>query len=103
MIPAIDAKILAAVTARPGSLDMAHWHGADDAGPSCETTHCRAGWAVHLAGEAGYALERRFDAAYAGRIIYLASAGYCPDFYTDNKSAMEDIKARAAEQHGAQA
>jgi hypothetical protein len=98
VIEGIDAKILVAVEAKPELFDMRDWHGDTDAGPTCETTHCRAGWAVHLAGEAGYALESRYDAAYAGRIIYLASAGYVPDFYTNNEAALADIKARAAEQ-----
>ena len=98
VLPQIDAQILARLEAKPDALDMAHWHGDADAGPACETTHCRAGWAVHLAGEKGYALEKKFDAAYAGRMIYLVSAGYVPEFYTDNETALEDIKKRAAEQ-----
>ena len=94
MIPFIDAKILAAVEANPTQFDMSTWHSVE----ACETTHCRAGWAVHLAGEAGYALEAKYNAAYAGRLIYLVSAGYLPDFFCDNKTALADIKARAAEQ-----
>jgi hypothetical protein len=94
VIPFIDAKILAAVEANPTQFDMSTWHSVE----ACETTHCRAGWAVHLAGEAGYALEAKYDAAYAGRLIYLVSAGYLPDFFCDNKTALADIKARAAEQ-----
>lgn len=55
------------------------WH-------TCETTHCRAGWVVQLAGEAGATL------------IYRASdpdLGPLPDFYCDNETAMRDIKRRA--------
>jgi hypothetical protein len=98
VIQALDARILAAIEARPDSLDMGHWHGDDDANPACETTHCRAGWAVHLAGEAGYALERKYDAEHAGRLIYTASVGYVPNFFADNETALADIRARAAEQ-----
>ena len=49
----LDAKILAAIDAG-GSLDMGAWH-------TCQTTHCRAGWAIVLAGEKGKELERRWD------------------------------------------
>ena len=70
---------------------MGIWH-------KCETTHCRAGWAIHLAGEAGYALEKRLDdPVRAGRAIYLASAGYAPHFYASDEAAMADLKRRAAE------
>ena len=44
----IDSRILAAIESG-GSLNMGQWH-------SCETTHCRAGWAIHLTGEAGKVL-----------------------------------------------
>ena len=43
---------------------MGSWH-------ACETTHCRAGWAIHLAGKAGYDLEKKTrDPAIAGRMIF---------------------------------
>jgi hypothetical protein len=86
----LDKKILAAIEAG-GSLEMGSWH-------SCDTTHCRAGWAIHLAGKAGYELEQRLeDPEKAGRAIYLASAGYAPHFYASTESAMADLKRRAAE------
>jgi hypothetical protein len=68
---------------------MSSWH-------SCETTHCRAGWAIHLAGEAGYALEREFDSLRAGRMIYLASTGRAPHFFGTNEATLADLK-RCAE------
>ena len=88
IIPDIDRSVLAAVTA--ASLDMNDWH-------TCETTHCRAGWHVHLAGEAGYALEARVGPAVAGALIYEASRPGVPrpDFYCDNETAMADIRLRA--------
>lgn len=49
IIENIHQKILEAVSV-PKAFDMSTWH-------TCETTHCRAGWVVHLAGEAGKALE----------------------------------------------
>ena len=90
VIPDIDARILAAIE-RGGSLEMGSWH-------TCETTHCRAGWAIHLAGEAGYELERQSNAENAGRMIYLASTGRVPHFYATNERALEDIRECAAAQ-----
>jgi hypothetical protein len=91
VIENLDAKIVEAIE-RPGAeLKMDSWH-------YCETTHCRAGWAIHLAGPAGYELEKRFDSEIAGAMIYRASQGYVPDFFADNRTAMKDLKARAAEQ-----
>jgi hypothetical protein len=66
---------------------MGDWH-------TCETTHCRAGWVVHLAGEAGYALERQTSALFAAMRIYKAS-GYSISpvrFFDTNEKAMEDIR-----------
>ena len=63
------------------------WH-------TCETTHCRAGWVVHLAGEAGYELERRTSALFAAQQIYKAS-GYEISpvrFFDSNEDAMADMK-----------
>ncbi|PRD42083.1 hypothetical protein C5748_18175 [Phyllobacterium phragmitis] len=60
----------------------------------CSTTHCRAGWAVHLAGEAGYALERHYGWCLAAQLIYRDS-GYQISpvrFYETNDEAMADMK-----------
>jgi hypothetical protein len=60
-----DARIVAvakAALASPDALDMDSWH-------RCETTHSIAGWAIHLAGEQGYALEKRFGPRAAGAIL----------------------------------
>ena len=66
---------------------MGSWH-------TCGTTHCRGGWVVHLAGEAGYALEKRFNTELAAMFIYRAS-GYeinpCR-FYDSAEDAMADMK-----------
>lgn len=103
VVEQLDAKILAAVEAG-GRLEMSGWHGDNPLnaeGEACGTTHCRAGWAIHLAGKAGYELESRFDSAIAGRMIYLASTGRAPFFYErSNKRALEDIRRCAAEQTG---
>lgn len=86
----LDAKILEALSSG-GSLEMGSWH-------SCETTHCRAGWAIHLAGKEGYDLEKALGGPeFAGRAIYLASTGRCPHFYASNKAALADIKREAGQ------
>ena len=58
VVSALDSRILAAIEAG-GGLETAAWH-------TCETTHCRAGWAIKLAGPAGEALEEALGAAIAG-------------------------------------
>jgi hypothetical protein len=90
VVESLDAKILEAVTSGGGRLEMGSWH-------TCETTHCRAGWAVHLAGAAGYALERLHNTGVAGRMIYRASTGRVPYFFASNDLALADIRRYAAE------
>lgn len=71
---------------------MGQWH-------TCETTHCRAGWVVHLAGEAGKELERFHNTELAAMLIYKASSPVRvspPRFYDDNEAALADMK-RCAE------
>ena len=66
---------------------MGQWH-------KCSTTHCRAGWVVHLAGEAGYALERFHNPLLAAQLIYSASGfeiNPCR-FFDRNKDALADMK-----------
>jgi hypothetical protein len=66
---------------------MAAWH-------TCDTTHCRAGWVVHLAGEAGYALEKFYNTLLAAQLIYEAS-GYKINpgkFYESNADALADME-----------
>lgn len=88
-VPNIDAAILAAVEAG-GKLDMGDWH-------SCATTHCRAGWAITLAGDAGRALEERFGPNVAGALIYAASGSHpTPNWFTNNEDAMADLRERAS-------
>jgi hypothetical protein len=91
----IDSAILAAIE-HGGELNMSNWH-------KYQTTHCRAGWAVHLSGKPGYALEEKLGTALAGALIYQASrpGQPFPDFYTDNDAALADIKAGAAREAAA--
>jgi hypothetical protein len=67
-----------------------------DAWHTCEKTHCRAGWAVTLAGEAGKRLEQFFNTELAAMMIYDAS---CPNykinpvrFHDSNEDALADMK-----------
>jgi len=75
---------------------MSSWH-------SCETTHCRAGWVVHLAGEAGYALEKFHNTALAAQLIYRES-GYKinPSRFFDSDSVAMDDMIRLAKEEAAQ-
>ncbi len=74
---------------RPNAFDMGTWH-------TCNTTHCRAGWAVTIAGEAGAALESFYNTELAAMLIYDASD---PDyrinparFYDSNTDALTDMR-----------
>lgn len=99
----LDTKILAAIDAG-GALDMGAWHGCSwhgcrtIHGHSCRTTHCRAGWAIHLAGVAGYDLERSHGPQVAAAMIYRASVGRVPDFFAIDAEALDDIRKGAAEE-----
>jgi hypothetical protein len=76
---------------KPDALNMSDWH-------SCDTTHCRAGWVVHLAGAAGCALEKQTSTVFAAMQIYRKSSPVKvspPRFYENNEKAMTDIKACA--------
>ena len=87
-----------AAVSKPKALNMQNWH-------TCETTHCRAGWVVHLAGQAGYELEKRTSPIFAAMQIYKAS-GYEISpvrFYDANEKAMEDMKRLAEEEAAAAA
>lgn len=89
----IHKKVYAAAS-QPDALDM-------DALHTCETTHCRAGWVVHLAGEAGYALEKYFNAELAAMLIYRES-GYDINpcrFYDSDEDAMADMQRLAEVAH----
>ena len=86
VIENIHAQIYAAVS-HPGALAMGSWH-------TCETTHCRAGWVTHLAGDPGKKLEERFNTELAAMMIYEASGfkiNPCR-FYDSDKDALADMK-----------
>lgn len=95
LIEAIDRELLAPLA----RANMRDWHLDGE----CGTTHCRAGWAIHLAGKAGYELERELGSAErAGAQIYMASVGFTPWFYDpSDENALNDIRRCAAEQTAA--
>jgi len=87
VIENIHQKVYAAAS-QPDALDMGDWH-------TCETTHCRAGWVVTLAGKEGQKLESRIGTAAAASLIYLASdpsLDRFPSFYCGNGEALADMK-----------
>lgn len=94
VVPNLDEEILRLVESGKGRLRMSDWH-------TCETTHCRAGWAVVLAGAAGKALEDNYGTEAAGAIIYVASTGRVPNFFASNEAAMEDMRRSVRESRGA--
>jgi len=88
-IPDIDAAILAAIAAPGCALSMKNWH-------TCATTHCRAGWAMHLAGEAGAMLETVLGPSVAAALIYAASGSHpVPDWAASEEDSMADLRKRA--------
>ena len=72
---------------------MGDWH-------TCDSTHCRAGWAVHLAGKEGYDLEKKTSTQFAAMSIFNASSPIKvppTKFYLPHKESMIDI-VRCAEE-----
>jgi Leucine-rich repeat (LRR) protein len=90
VIPNIHKAVWNAV--KDGNFDMDSWHSY------CGTMHCRAGWVVVLAGEAGKALEAKIGTSAAAALIYLESGvPKIPDFHASNEDALADIKRLAGE------
>ena len=86
-IPDIHRAIYAAAS-KPGALDMGGWHNA------CGTSHCRAGWVVTLAGDAGRVMEGCYGTPAAAALIYQASdpsLERIPDFYCGDDEALADM------------
>jgi len=90
----IHQKVYEAVSKKPDALNMDTWH-------TCDSTHCRAGWVVHLAGPAGYALEAKTSTEFAAMEIYNVSSEIKVSpvrFYQSNHVALDDIKRCADEE-----
>ena len=88
VIPNIHQAVYEAAS-QPGCLDMTKWH--------CGTAHCRAGWVVTLAGEAGKELEAATSTPFAAMMIYRASdpTWRMSNFFSSNDEALADMKAMA--------
>ena len=95
-IPNIHTAIFQAAS-QPEALEMDSWH-------TCENTHCRAGWAVTLAGAEGKELEAFYNTELAAMMIYDASDPSFKinpaRFYDKNDAALADMK-RLAEREAA--
>jgi len=83
----LHQKVLEEVSKEGQELNMNNWH-------TCSTTHCRAGWIVHIAGQEGYDLERKTDSSFAAQLILRESTDIpigLHKFFWDKKSSMSDI------------
>jgi hypothetical protein len=87
MMHALHRRVHDAILAG-GRLDMRNWHGDDD--NPCGTTHCRAGWAVHLHPERD-ALKATCNTPLLAMLIYVTSTNTLPDFHGCNDTVMADI------------
>jgi hypothetical protein len=76
-------RAVARAALQPNALEMGAWH-------TCETTHCMAGWAVHLAGEPGRLLEQVVGTEIAG--LYLLGTEAHRHFYANNEEALEFLR-----------
>jgi hypothetical protein len=87
----IHQRVYAAAS-QPGALDMGSWYKNND---FYGTTHCRAGWVTHLAGDGGRALGWALGKSTAAALIYMASdptLERVPDLRCDNETALADMK-----------
>jgi len=82
----INAKQLEAITGEEWLFDMS----AFEKKSGCETSYCMAGGAVILAGQED--LKDWIGWANTASMIYYASTGIVPDFYSDNKTALKYMK-----------
>ena len=95
-VPLLDkpyTRISEAIHRSGCSLEMSSWH-------KCDTTHCLAGWTVHLAGKAGYELEKLIDTPAAAALILRKSRPKAPlpNFYAGDEAAKAFIEARRKEE-----
>jgi hypothetical protein len=77
-------KIAEIVTEKDGALDMESWH-------TCDTTHCIAGWACHLAPN-GKELEAKRGTQIAGLMLLGIEAH--SHFFDDNETATRWLKTK---------
>ena len=92
--PTLPLAVARMVLADPDkALKMESWH-------TCDTTHCLAGWAIHLSGPAGYFLEAATSPSVAGLLLAPSLAPY---FYVGNDEALEVCRGIVAAAEAAEA
>ena len=94
IIQNIHQQVLAVATQKSDSLNMSKWH-------TCDTTHCRAGWVVFLAGEEGKKLEEKTSTLFTAMQIYKKSSPIRVSptrFFETNDEALADMKRCAEEE-----
>ena len=90
-VPDLVVRLVEAVGPSGEHLYMGVWHHP------CGTAHCLAGWTVTLSGEAGAALESRFDTNAAAALIWSASTDQpVPSWFASNEAALADLKKRVS-------
>ena len=88
----LNSEVLASVLSNGNKLEMELVH-------VCKTTHCRAGWTIHVCGKQGYQLEKECENWEEAASLIL-KANYpdrdLPSFYSSNENGMlrllEDAK-----------
>ena len=63
---ALLKQVAEAALSDPANFTMSDWHNESG---GCGTAHCISGWAVHLKGADGYALEKQVGPATAGALL----------------------------------
>lgn len=88
VIPDLDVRIAKIVVDNPSSLDMGKWH-------TCQTTHCIAGWAIHLLGDPELeSLEFLCSPGLLAMALFDAAGIWVPDFYTTDRRGLSELRAR---------
>ena len=83
--PTLKAKILKAVESPKNALKMDQWH-------SCESTHCIAGWAVHLSGDKGKQMEDASTTYLAARLLLGLDHIESEVFFLEEAEAMDWLR-----------
>jgi hypothetical protein len=81
-------KAVAAAALQPDALNMSDWH-------TCGTTHCIAGWAIHLAGEPGRLMESMMGPELAGLLLLGTEAHQ--HFHDSNEKAVKYLRGVVAD------
>ena len=85
------AAVAESALANESSLNMLTWH-------SCETSHCLAGWAIHLAGDEGARLEAEYGPQVAGLLLLGAEAH--AHFFDNDADARAWLHSKKKPAHG---